>query len=287
MKFINHFILLLVTLIFIVSCSNETVNGSNSDPDPGETFEGNYFPSTVVSYWKYDVASTDNSTNETIATQDSLYVVTETATAFMLDVNNGLPANGPIIGLLSSGTLTKTTTTLSLDGALELPAEITDLIDFEIALNNFVIYNAEASNTTQLASNANTITQDFNGFPLTIAYQLTSTALGFQENLSLNGVTYSNVVSSEIALNLSVSTTVEVIPGFPPITLSILDGQDILVSTNYFADGIGLVQADSNTSYQISATAITTLESLGIALPIPSSGSTAVLQNIAEFNIAD
>ena len=284
MKSLRYSILPIISLVFLVSCSDESVN--NDDTGSGDpAIEGNYFPSTIGNYWKYDVSTTDNNTNDNVISQDSLYVIAETASTLMLDVNDGLPANGPIIGLLSSGTLTKSDTTLSLDGVLELPAEISDLINFDIVLNNFVLYDTEASNNTQLASNSNTITQDFNGFPLTITYQLTSTLLGFDESLSLNGTTYSNVVSSNIKLNLSVSTTIIVVGvEFP---LAILVPQDILVSTNYYAEGIGLIQADSNTNYQISATAITALEAVGITLPIPASGSTTIDQVIADYFVAE
>lgn len=284
MKKFKLFILPIITLVFLVSCSSDETLSDNTDPgDPA--VEGNYFPSATGNYWKYDVSTTDNITNDNITSQDSLYVISQTITTLMLDVNNGLPANGPIIGLLSSGTLTKSNTTLSIDGVLEIPADISDLIDFDIALSNFVLYNTEASNNTQLAYNENTITQDFNGFPLTITYQLTSTALGFSDSLSLNGITYSNVVSSKIKLNLSVSTVINVAGiNFP---LTILAPQDLLVSTNYYTNGIGLVQADSSTNYQISATAITALETAGITLPIPASGSTTIDQVIGDYSVTE
>ena len=281
MKNIAYSILIL-TIALATSCSSDDNINDTSNPGEFET-NGNYFPSTPNDYWNYNVTNIDNTTNETIITQDSLYVVSNSQSTFMLDANNGIPANGPIIGLLSSGTLTNSNTTLVLDGALELPAEITDLIDFDIALNNFVLYNTEASINTVLASNTNTITQDFNGYPLTITYQLTSTALDFNENLSLNGVSYSDVVSSKLALNLSIATEINVF-GFP-IPLAILDPQDILVSTNYYAVGIGLVQANSNTSYQINPTAINTLAEAEITLPIPSSGSAIVNQEIADYYV--
>lgn len=285
MKNLKHIVLAFITMLFIVSCSEDNNENNTNNTTGINTIEGSYFPSSLDNYWKYDVTSTDNTTNQNIVSLDSLYVINETATTAILDINDGLPANGPITGLLASGTLTKSDTTLAVDGALELPAEITDLIDFEIALNNFVLYNIEANNNTQLASNSNSITQDFNGFPLTIAYQLSSTALGYSENLELNGTLFSNVVSSKMTLNLSVSTTITVAGiSFP---LSILDAQDILVSTNYYVEDIGLVQADSNTNYQISATAITALEAAGVNLPIPASGSTSVLQTLADYSLAE
>jgi hypothetical protein len=282
MKFSKHSILSIIALLFIFSCSEEEDSTDTTSNNNTET-QGDYFPSAVGNNWKYDVTNTNNTTSDSFVNQDDLYVVTETATTLTLDVNDGLPANGPIIGLLSSGTLTKTPTTLSVNGTLDLPAQIADLIDIEITLSNFVLFNSDANNNAQLASNTNTIVQDFNGYPLTITYQLISTALAFDENLSLNGTTYAKVLSSKMVLNLSLSTTVTV-AGIP-LPLVILEPQDVLVSTNYYADGIGLVQANSNNDYQISATTIAALEGLGVTLPIPASASNTVLQQLIAYNL--
>lgn len=272
-------------LVFLVSCSKETTTNDVDTNSGDPVVAGNYFPSTTENYWKYNVSTTDNNTSENTISQDSLYVIIETEPTFILDANESLPANGPVIGLLSSGTLTKSDTSLSLDGVLQLPSELTDFVDFEIALDNFVLYNTEADINTQLASNTNTVTQDYSGYPLTITYQLTSTALGFSESLALNGITYSNVITSKLSLNLGVSTTVAL--GGLNIPLAILEPNDVLISTNYYAEGIGLVQANSETSYQISAAAIDAFEAAGVTLPIPPSGSTTVDQIIEDYFVME
>ncbi|MGB0982213.1 MAG: hypothetical protein ACPGUH_08960 [Winogradskyella sp.] len=282
MKNIKHLLLPFVALCIITSCSNDDTPTNDDVAN-----EGNFFPSTVNDFWKYDVSNTNNATNETTMSQDSLYVVSETDTNFTLGVNNGLPANGAVLALMTSGDLTRTNTTLTLDGSLDLPSEITELIDFDINLVDFLLYNTEAANATELASYGNTITQNFNGIPLTITYQLTSTSLGFTENLTLNNVAYTDVVSSKLTLAISITASVEVVPGFP-IDIAILESQDILDSTNYFAKNIGLVHADSAAAYQINPLAVTAIETaLGTDFPIPASGSSTITQVLVAYDIAE
>lgn len=283
MKGYKKIILLSFLAVFALSCSGEGVQ------NPGNTNEtatdGNYFPSTENDFWNYEVSNTDNTTSETITSNDSLYVVSETANTFMLDVNEGMPANGTMNGFLSSGILTRTNTALILNGTLELPEEIASLFNFDITLNDFILFDASAGTNTELSANTNTISQDFNGLPITITYVLSTKALGNSENITLNDTLYNKVTASQLTLNISVSTIVS-FGGFP-ITVAILDPQDILVSTNYFADTIGLVQATSQSNYQISDTAIAALEAAGQTLAIPTSGSSTNIQNLNTFFVAE
>lgn len=283
MKGYKKIILLSFLAVFALSCSDEGVQNPNNTNETAT--DGNYFPSTENDFWNYEVSNTDNTTSETITSNDSLYVVSETANTFMLDVNEGMPANGTMNGFLSSGSLTRTNTALILNGTLELPEEIASLFNFDITLNDFILFDASAVTNTELSANTNTISQDFNGLPITITYVLSTKALGNSENITLNDTLYNKVTASQLTLNISVSTIVS-FGGFP-ITVAILDPQDILVSTNYFADTIGLVQATSQSNYQISDTAIAALEAAGQTLAIPTSGSSTNIQNLNIFFVAE
>lgn len=283
MKGYKKIILLSFLAVFALSCSGEGVQNPNNTNETAT--DGNYFPSTENDFWNYEVSNTDNTTSETITSNDSLYVVSETANTFMLDVNEGMPANGTMNGFLSSGSLTRTNTALILNGTLELPEEIASLFNFDITLNDFILFDASAGTNTELSANTNTISQDFNGLPIAITYVLSTKALGNSENITLNDTLYNKVTASQLTLNISVSTIVS-FGGFP-ITVAILDPQDILVSTNYFADTIGLVQATSQSNYQISDTAIAALEAAGQTLAIPTSGSSTNIQNLNTFFVAE
>ncbi|WAC02347.1 hypothetical protein N7U66_00950 [Lacinutrix neustonica] len=277
-------IFLCISTALMLSCSNEGVDvGNNTSSE--SSVEGNYFPSTVNDFRNYEVSNTTTLNMETTISSDSLYVVSQNGTTFMLEVNEGMPANGILCGILSSGTLTRSNSSLALNGSFSLPEEIASLFNFEIALNNLVLFDASAENNTVLSTTTNTISQDFNGLPVTITYLLSTTARGNFDNLMLNDAIYNTVTASQLALNLSVSTTISV-GGFP-ITITLLEPQDILISTNYFADTIGLVQASSEIKYQISATAIAALEAAGQTLTIPASGSSTNIQNLTTFSVTE
>ncbi|WP_044397653.1 hypothetical protein [Lacinutrix sp. Hel_I_90] len=283
MKGYKKIIILSFLAIFALSCSDEGVQNPHNTNETAA--DGNYFPSTENDFWNYSVSNTDNTTSENITSNDSLYVVSETANTFMLDVNEGMPANGTMTSFLSSGSLTRTNTALLFNGTLELPEEIASLFNFDITLNDFILFDASAGTNTELSANTNTISQDFNGLPVTITYILSTKALGNSENIMLNNTVYNRVTASQLTLNISVSTIVS-FGGFP-ITITILDPQDILVSTNYFADTIGLVQATSQSNYQISDTAIAALEAAGQTLAIPASGSSTNIQNLTTFSVTE
>ena len=59
---------------------------------------------------------------------------------------------------------------------------------------------------------------------------------------------------------------------FPmPLTFTILEAQDVAVSTSYYVENIGVVQTDTNIQYQLNTSVISQLP--GGGLPIPPSGN--------------
>ncbi|WP_299886693.1 hypothetical protein [uncultured Lacinutrix sp.] len=283
MKFIKNTFASIFCVIAIVSCSDESI--IQDENAPGTNVTGNYFPSTVNDYWKYTVENIDDATGETIVANDSLYVATQTASNFTLGVNDNMIANGAMNGLLTSGELTRTDATLVLNGVLQLPQGISDITDFEINLDNVILYNVNANTGDVLSTVANTLQQDFNGFPITINYTLSTIAQGFSETLNLNGQNYNDVTSTQLKLNLSVSTSIPVGP--ISVDVSILDAQDVLVSNNYFAKDIGLVNSQTNTMYEISAAAITALEAAGVTIDIPESSSSSNSQVLTNHMVTE
>jgi len=284
MKIYRFCLSLCFSIALVTSCSNEPID--SGIVNNGDTaISSDYFPTSLNSYWIYDVANTNNNLNELSITNDSLYINSQNANAFTLGINDGLPPNGILSGFLSSGNLTRTNETLILDGILELPAEISNVIDFEIALNNHVLYDISAPINSELSTNGDTITQEFNGFPITINYELLSKSLGTLESITANGLVYNDIIGSELVLNVSASTTID-FAGIP-INISILEPQDVLVSTYYFANAIGMVKSTSEINYQISDAAVTAIETAGQNLPIPTSGSFTSDENLNRFLIVD
>jgi hypothetical protein len=258
MKFTRFFIAIVFVSSFF-SCSSDDSNGNNSN------FQ---IPLTNGSYWTYEVI------NETENTRDSLYISNDTiinsitykkfktldnfATGFYSSSlrNNGVRfSNGK---LLMSGDL-------SLAGGADLG------LDFDLTLDDFVIFNRNASSGQLLSTKSGTIVQDFDGTPVTINYSLKSFGgETFNMFASPNGDSYENVKSVVIRLNVTV-TTVQEIFGFPVI-ITVLAPQDVIVSTQYIASGIGVVHTNTDTSYSINTT-------IADQFGIPASGT----QNQKEF----
>lgn len=288
MKTLRILFLLLVTVSLTTSCSDEeldnnTESGDNTNNDPNNTVT-DVIP-TLNDFWKYDVVNTDNGTNESVSSTDSLYIATVTDPTYTYGINDNMIPNGTMNGLLISGELTQTSTTLTMNGALELPAEISDFMDFDINLSNVVLYNVDADNGTLLSTNSNTVQQDFNGMPVEINYELTSNALGFQETATLNGDSFTNVTSANLKLNLSISVTDNSL-GFP-VTINVIEPQDVFVITNHFVEGIGLVRSEAESAYEISPTALSALALANIDLGIPDAASTTNIQKLTDYLVTE
>lgn len=223
-------------IAFLSSCSNDTNSSGDS---------GNYFPLTSGNYWNYDVEGQTTG-------RDSLYVGNDTlinnvtykkmktkisATGFFSNAlrNNGVKTNGELVELTGG---------LTFDLGLSLP------IDLNVA--NFVILKNNASVNEQLTSTSGTFTQNFGTYPLTFTYVLKSVADGSLPTFtSTDGTTYNTIQKTKIVLNLTVTTTTT-IPGTSfPVTLNLLDSQDVVTATQYYSKDIGMVYNKTQINYQL------------------------------------
>ncbi len=273
----------LTTILFLslvlISCSDDN-NDDTGGTQQQQEYSGNFFPLTVQDSWNYDVENTDNDTNEVTLSQDVLTVESQTTNGYTLSVNQGGVANGTMSGILSSGELTRTETTLAANGTIGLPV---DGFDYQIQLDNALLYNTQANNGAQLSTKSGTFTQDLQGFPVTINYTLTSTQLENLSSLTVDGTTYNTVTSANISLDLSVSTQVPIIG-----TLSIVDTQEVLSVTSFYAENIGLITAESDSGYFLNPTTVTLLQQAGVDLSMfPTSLSVTNIQTLTSYTVAE
>lgn len=252
---------LCVSSLFI-SCSNDDENGNGAD---------NFtIPLTNGNYWTYDVDS------EGAFTRDSLYifgdVVLNTKTYKKFQTRDDV-ATGFYSSSLRNNGVRKSNSKLLLSGDLSLASGQNLPINFDLTLDDFVIFNSSASNNQALNSSAVTgiIEETYNGFPLTINYSLQSYGgESFSTFTSPNGDSYSNVKSTKIKLNVSVNSE-QTFGGFT-IPIVVLSPQDLIVSTIYTAEGIGVVYVNTDTSYTINS-------DLATEFGIPATGT----QNQKEY----
>ena len=245
----------IIAFVGLSSCSSD--GDSNSNPTDEIT---DYLPLSVGNYWTYDV------TSEGIASRDSLYSGNDTLIGGVthkkfktLDVlpngfystslkNNGLRAD--------NGTV-KMSGTASFDYGLGNP--------IAISISNFIILKESGVANEQLSSVSGTFSQTVEGYPLNFTYNLKTVSDGQVASFtSPNADVYSNVIKTKVILNLKITTT-QSLGGFP-VTVTVLQPQDVVTSTQYYAQGIGMVHTNTNITYQLQ-------EFPGFTLPFPSSGS--------------
>ena len=255
MKKLN-FIAVLILFFGFTACS--------SDDDEPSIIIGDYFPTTVTSFWSFDVTA-----NNGVDAQDFLTVENPSSSSIDLEVNNGNAANGYMSGILANGTLRRTDSELYINSEIEIPIEGID--SPIISFNNAQLYNLNAADNSELSSYSNEFTQDFDDIPLTFSYTLTFNKLKDQSSLTVNKVKYNNVTSGNISLTLSITATIKVNDVNQVLTL--LDEQDVLSINSYFGEDVGLLKSDGAISYQLDEATIAVLETIGIDVNIDPSKS--------------
>lgn len=226
--------------MLFASCSSED-SGGDSTPTNFTV------PLADGKFWTYDIT-----TSEAPDSRDSLYVAGDSligsTTYKRLEVRDNV-ATGFYSSSLRNNGVRQSDNKLLLTGDLSLGGDQLP-IDLDVSLLDFVIFKSNATNGEILATKAGVIEQTFEGYPLTIRYTLKSKGGESLANFtSPNLDNYTDVKTSQILLNVSI-TTVQEVSGFP-ITITILPDQTILTSTQYLANGIGVVYTNTITSYNI------------------------------------
>jgi hypothetical protein len=260
-------ITILLVLVLIISCSSSDDSGENPIV---ETY--NYFPLTLSSYWNY------NNDNEQGSTRDSLYAASN-------EVLNGLshtkliasePISGFMTSMMSQSLMRTTESKLFLNGEFGTPP-IEGFPDITIPLTDLIIYDKEAGNGTVLSEVTGEIEEIISEIPIIIGYTI-STIQGEILEEGYGDFTDNKVLISTIKVNLSISANIEILGTI--IQIPILQAQDVVKTTNYFASSVGLIYSESLIEYQLED-----LSSLGIDLPIPSEASSLATQNIDTYQI--
>ena len=277
--------LVLASVFILSSCSSDDDGATTPLPNPDastpqETATGDFFPLTSGNEWNYDVENRDNNdaANNTNST-DALKVESQNGNAYTLSVNNNTVANGTLNTFLVSGELTATDTQLSNSGSFVFP--LGGANDIVIDFVDAKFYDTTANIEQEIYSKTGTITQTIQNIPLNINYSLKSTQLDNLASYSSNGVTYTNVTSARLDLRMEVSTTITIVV---PTTLAIIDDQNVLSITAYYADGIGLVYAESDSGFSMNAQTIALLQQAGIDLGgIPTNVSITNTQTLDTY----
>lgn len=249
------FLAAILSSMFL-SCSSDDSTGGDNTPS---NFE---IPLADGKFWTYDVKVLDQEGQS----RDSLYIAGDSliggVTYKRFEVRDNI-ATGFYSSSLRNNGVRESDNKLLLTGDLSLAPSEQLPIELDLTLTDFIIFQKNATNGQVLSTKTGVIQQDFNGFPLTINYTLKSVGGESLPNFtSPNGDNYTTVISSKVILTASITTTISGIP----VPITVLNSQDVLVSTQYVADGIGVVHTNTVTSYTIS-------EAMADEIGIPASGS--------------
>lgn len=278
----SKFFFLIVT-VFAFSCSNESVDSSLAENNVSD-----FFPNNTNSYWKYVVDSnSEDLPDMNFVALDSVYVAESSDNSMSLAANNDASANGSMNMILTSGNLYKTVNTLVLDGIIDLTENLADLgFADSFTLTGLTLYDLEASNEsimfTETGTSSNSIPIQDTEVPVDVNFEIQTKKLNFHDSKTINQINYNNVFEGELTLSLGISATISLL-GFPQ-TVSFLDTQDILSIRYYFAESIGMVNAEASQGFALSDELTTLLTLANIPLEIPSSiniSSSEVLSDYA------
>lgn len=242
-------ILLIILGVTLFSCStneDETIptNQVNETSDFTDAL-----PLNNGNYWTYDVEGTTS-------TRDSLYISGDTIIApntYKKFKNKDNVATGFYCTSVNNNGVRKSGGKLLLSGDFSFGQGTTLPVGLDLNLVDFIIFKEYATLGEVLSEKTGSFVQDFNGTPLTITYTLKSVGgENFASYTSPNNDVYTNVKSTKVILNLKVTTT-QVISGIP-FTVTILQPQDVVMSTQYISKSIGVVYTKTITTYNLDAT---------------------------------
>jgi len=287
MKNLHILFLTFAMSLFMSSCSTSDDDDNNNN----EPLAGNYFPSANTNIWTYDVDNTSTTNPDLNFTDAPDFVIIETSSGntFTIEVNNGGISNGIMNEFLGNGTLTRGDSNLSYSGNIELPGEFQNFTGETIMLQNFELYNLNASNNGVLDEVTDIIMEDLdlNGtiVPLTIEYMLTSQKISQMNSMSVNGQSYSNITRSRITLNMNIFASIDLLGGNNPTDYSIINDQNVLVIDNYFAENFGLIKSEAVYSYELEQQFIDLLELIPNNIDVPESMNVVNVQDLDDAQI--
>lgn len=263
-------ILFIILSLSLLSCSND-------ETTPIEETSTSVFtdalPLNNGNYWTYDVVGT-------ATTRDSLYIFgdeTIGAHVYKKFKNRNNVATGFYTSSLNNNNLRKDGGKLLLTGNLSVAQGQTLPIGLDLSVVDFIIFKESATNGELLNEKTGSFQQTVNNIPLTVEYKLKSIG---GENIgsftSPNNDVYPDVKSTKIVVNVKVTTT-QTIAGIP-LTITVLQPQDVVTSTQYLSKNIGVVYTNTVTTYTLDAAFAT-------QIGIPATNTQTQKEFLDTFNV--
>jgi hypothetical protein len=225
--------------------------------DSSSTSTSAFFPLTATSAWVYDVSVDAQNIG-----RDSLFVNGETVINgnTYQNLKTKSTPNGFYTSILNNNSVRKEGDKLLITGTTGVAPN--EFLPIDIDVTDFVLFKENSTNNAQLDAISGVVEQELQNLPLKIEYNLKSV---FKESLATYTVpgreSYTNIKVIQLLLPVINS----------PITITILSPQDVIVSTQYYAEGIGMIYSKTDVNFQVND-----FSQFNIDLPIPQQGSSTV-----------
>lgn len=227
-----------LVMISLFSCSSD-------DTSVNDTNNSDYFPLTTGNEWNYSNSSQTQGEQE-ITNDEKLTITSENDNAYAFNSSADPLERGIITGILANGSLSKQNGQLVYNGEYVVDLSLYNLDNLTIPLTDLVVYDINASAGENLSNISNTIDQTFNiqgqEIPLVIEYSLNTQQNEILESYSVSGTSYDNVLKSSVSLTLEVNANIIV-------SIPLLEEQEVLSSSNYYAENIGLIFSENQANY--------------------------------------
>ena len=278
----RHLYLFLGLFIFF-NCSSEDNESETTYP---VLTASDFSPNSEGSYWMYNVDSASADLPEMdFSSIDSLYIVSTSNAAYILEANNGIGADGSMNSILTSGSLSTTDTTLIYSGALDLPIDI--VVDQALEISDLILIDLEADNGSVLSTieGAFTETIDIQGsmIPINVNFELFSAKEDLYDSKIVNGVSYTNVYEGTLNFNLSVTGTITIF-GFGQ-NINIIESQNILSIKYYYGANLGLLRAESEQGFELAPEVIALIDQTSGGNEFPSSATVNGVEALINYVI--
>lgn len=261
---------LLSASIILASCSGD----DNTDTNPGDdnnVSTADFLPLADGNYWVYNV---ENSQGQS---RDSLYIngnINANGNTYKKFTTLNLPT-GLFTNAVYNDGIRKDGDKLLLTGNAEFG--FSEEFSLNIPIADLMILKENATANQQLGAASGTITQQYSGYDVKFEYTLSTKNKQDHANYSVGSQTYTNVKQVETTLNLKVTALAD-IPNIGIVPVQIMTPQNVVVSNQYYADGIGVVFVTSDVNYTLQD-----FSAISFTLPIPQSASEHQEEKLAHY----
>ena len=228
--------------------------------------------------WIYDVA-TDDGTNPVTTTVDEI-TVDETTTLNTFEyfgMTSSVGSSGTMSQLYDQNYFRVYNGITYMTGDFTLPLSAFGGTDIVISLNDTMLIDESKSAGTILSSQSGDTAQNIGGFDLDITYTFKTVQQETMPSHIVGAETFNDIIKSDIILSIKVTTVVNI---GVPITITLIDTQDVLTINNYYANNIGLIESEATTTYTLED-----LSALPITIPIPTTATIIADQKITSYTL--